>query len=330
MRRRHFFKPCFCAALLALCWPNAAAAQQVGIGPGSVVEMVQRLRPGEFAWVPELAPEGPLLLIVNTRTQRAILYRNGIPIGVSTVSTGRDGYATPAGVFTILQKHVEHYSSKYDNAPMPYMQRLTWKGVALHAGQLPGYPDSHGCIRLPLGFARLLYGETKLGMTVVVTDQAAMPRVAPTSEMGLTGVSSTPTSSPNFRWLPNKSPSGPVSIIISVADSEATVLRNGVEIGAAAVTVGAPMAGTWAYSLRNIDGEGQHWLRLPLSGEPANQLVPREEWSRFQAPEAFRRAVAAIVEPGTTVIVTSDSLRSKRPATPVTMIENEPPDGDDR
>jgi hypothetical protein len=167
-------------------------------------------------------------------------------------------------------------------------------------------------------------------MTVVVTDQAAMPRVAPTSEMGLTGVSSTPTSSPNFRWLPNKSPSGPVSIIISVADGEATVLRNGVEIGAASVTVGAPMTGTWAYSLRNIDGEGQHWLRLPLSGQPANQLVPREEWSRFQAPEAFRRAVAAIVEPGTTVIVTSDSLRSKRPATPVTMIENEPADGDDR
>ena len=327
MEKRRFFKIFFCTALLAPCAPNAAAAQQVAIGSGSALEMVQRLRPGEFAWVPELAPEGPLLLIVNTRNQRATLYRNGIPIGVSTVSTGRAGYATPAGVFTILQKHVEHYSSKYDNAPMPYMQRLTWKGVALHAGQLPGYPASHGCIRLPLGFARLLYGETKLGMTVVVTDQVATPRVAP-AEMALMTLPSTLTSTPNFRWLPNKSPFGPVSIIISIADGEATVLRNGVEIGAASVTVGAAMAGTWAYSLRNIDGEGQHWLRLPLSGEPANQPVPRDEWNRFQAPEGFRRAVAAIVQPGTTVIVTSDSLGSKQPATAVTMIENEPPTDD--
>lgn len=318
------------AALLALSWPFGVAAQEVGIGPGSVVETVQKLRPGEFAWVPELAPDGPLLLIVNTKTQRAILYRNGIPIGASTVSTGRPGYATPSGVFTILQKHVEHYSSKYDNAPMPYMQRLTWKGVALHAGQLPGYPASHGCIRLPLGFARLLYGETKLGMTVVVTDQVAIPRVAPTPEIALAGAASRPSAAGDFRWLPDKSPSGAVSIIISVADGEALVLRNGIEIGSASVVVHGPATGTWAYSLRNIDSKGQHWLRLPLSGEPTeNEIVPREEWGRFQAPEAFRQAVASIVEPGTTVIVTSDSLRSGAPTAPVT-IESEPPEGDGR
>lgn len=318
------------AALLALSRPYDAAAQRVGIGSGSVVETVQKLRPGEFAWVPDLAPSGPLLLIVNTTTQRAILYRNGIPIGASTVSTGRPGYATPAGVFTILQKHIEHYSNKYDNAPMPYMQRLTWKGIALHAGQLPGYPASHGCIRLPLGFARLLYGETKLGMTVVVTDQVSIPRVAPTPEIALAGAASRSSAPADFRWLPDKSPSGPVSIIISVADGEALVLRNGIEIGSASVVVQGPATGTWAYSLRNIDGEGQHWLRLPLSGEPAaNEHVPREEWGRFQAPEAFRQAVASIVRPGTTVIVTSDSLRSGTTAVPVT-IESEPPEGGGR
>jgi len=141
-----------------LLWGGAAPAQRVDLGSGSIVETVKKLNAGEYVWAPEIAPEGPTLLIVNLKTQRATLYRNGIPIGASTVSTGRPGFDTPTGVFTILQKHVEHYSRKYDNAPMPYMQRLTWYGIALHGGHVPGYPASHGCIRLPIGFAKLLYG----------------------------------------------------------------------------------------------------------------------------------------------------------------------------
>lgn len=113
---------------------------------------------------------------MSLATQRAVVYSNGVPIGISTVSTGRPGFETPTGTFVILQKRVEHYSNIYDNAPMPYMQRPTWGGVALHAGQLPGYPASHGCIRLPLEFARLLYDVTHHGMTVVITDRPAVPR----------------------------------------------------------------------------------------------------------------------------------------------------------
>ena len=78
-------------------------------------------------------------------------------------------------MFTILQKHEDHYSNIYDNAPMPYMQRLTWSGVALHAGKLPGYPASHGCVRMPYEFAQRLYGETKTGLTVVVSDETQFP-----------------------------------------------------------------------------------------------------------------------------------------------------------
>ena len=100
-------------------------AQQVQLGSGSVVQTVTTLRAGQFVWAPQVAPEGPMLLIVNLATQRALLFRNGVPIGASTVSTGKKGRETPTGVFTILQKQVEHYSSKYDNAPMPFMQRLT-------------------------------------------------------------------------------------------------------------------------------------------------------------------------------------------------------------
>ena len=311
------------AALALALVAGGASAQQIDIGSGSVVEAILKLRPGQFAWAPELAPNGPVLLIVNTTTQRAVLYRNGIPIAATTVSTGRPGYGTPTGVFSILQKHVEHYSSKYDAAPMPYMQRLTWSGVALHAGKLPGYPASHGCIRLPAGFAPLLYGVTKLGMTVVVTDKAMTPRVAPTPEIALAG-SAPPPGNLALEWHPEKSPSGPVSIIVSVADRRAIVLRNGIEIGAAPVAVEGPIAGTWAYTLRAVDSEGQHWLRVQISSDPASgQPVPAEEWRRFHAPDEFRKAVASIVQPGSTIVVTPDSLRPGAPAAPVTVIESD-------
>ena len=122
-----------------------------------------RLEPGEYLWHPEISPQGPIVMVVSLPEQRAYVYRNGVLIGASTVSTGKKGHETPTGVFTILQKHEDHYSNLYNDAPMPYMQRLTWSGVALHAGRLPGYPASHGCVRMPYEFAHLLFGETKTG-----------------------------------------------------------------------------------------------------------------------------------------------------------------------
>ena len=299
-------------------------AQQVQLGSGSVVQTVTTLRAGQFVWAPQVAPEGPMLLIVNLATQRALLFRNGVPIGASTVSTGKKGRETPTGVFTILQKQVEHYSSKYDNAPMPFMQRLTWQGVALHAGKLPGFAASHGCIRLPKGFAQLLYGVSSVGMTVVITDREATPRVAPAPEM-LAAAPAAGGGGAIVEWNPEKSPTGPVSILVSTTDARALVLRNGIIIGSAPVTVEGSVAGTWAYALRNVDAQGQHWIRMQLSSEDAvGQLVSREEWGRFHAPDQFRRAVAAIVVPGTTVIVTTNSLRPGAIAEPVTVIASGP------
>ena len=310
------------AALLSV---GVAAAQPISISNGSVASAVARLKPGQYVWVPDVAPSGPMLLVVNVASQRAILFRNGVPVGATTISSGRPGYRTPTGVFSILQKHVEHYSSKYDNAPMPYMQRLTWYGVALHAGQLPGYPASHGCIRLPSGFAKLLYGVTRLGMTVVVTDRATTPRLAPTPELvlapkeGLTGRGA-------FEWHPERSPEGPVSIVVSAADRRAVVLRNGVVIGSGAVAVDGPVTGTWAYVMRGSSSQGQEWMRLQLSSAPStSNRVPAEEWKRFRAPEAFRRAVAAIVVPGTTVVVTPDTLQAG--GAPMDLIEADVPAG---
>jgi hypothetical protein len=136
------------------------------------------LDPGEFAWRPELAPSGAVEIVVSIPLQRAYVYRGGTMIGVTTVSTGRPGHATPTGSFDILEKRREHYSNLYNNAPMPFMQRLTWDGIALHAGQIPGRPASHGCIRLPLAFARQLFQATRVGATVHILDESPTPDVA--------------------------------------------------------------------------------------------------------------------------------------------------------
>jgi len=95
------------------------------LDPGSIAASVETLRPGEFLWAPEAAPGGPVIIIVSLARQRAYVYRNGVLIGISTVSTGAAGHETPTGVFTILQKKVAHRSNLYNDAPMPYMQRLT-------------------------------------------------------------------------------------------------------------------------------------------------------------------------------------------------------------
>ena len=117
----------------------------------------ENLKPGEWLLYPNIAPTGPVLVYVDLGRQRATIYRNGVRIGVSTISSGKDGYETPTGVFTILEKDKDHHSKTYEDASMPFQQRLTWKGVAMHAGNLPGFPASHGCVRLPMEFAKKLF-----------------------------------------------------------------------------------------------------------------------------------------------------------------------------
>jgi lipoprotein-anchoring transpeptidase ErfK/SrfK len=142
--------------------------------PVPEVDPIAELEPGEFIWKPELAPVGDdTVVVVSLPQQLAHVYRNNVRIGVSTVSTGKPGHETPTGVFPILQKREEHYSNLYDNAPMPFMQRLTWDGIALHAGRIPGHPASHGCVRLPKAFAKQLFGATGHGTIVVVADHGS-------------------------------------------------------------------------------------------------------------------------------------------------------------
>jgi len=138
----------------------------------SVAEKAAALGPGQYIWESKEASTAPLFLVIDLTAQRITVYRDGVLIAASTISTGSEGRETPTGVFTILEKQIDHRSGTYDNAPMPYMQRLTSKGVAMHGGNLPGYAASHGCIRLPEKFAKLLYGATTIGTPVMITDAA--------------------------------------------------------------------------------------------------------------------------------------------------------------
>ncbi len=314
-------RPWMVVALLLSMTAHSPAIAQEAIAGRSVVEAAQSLAPGEFLWAPDVAPEGPLLLIVSTASQRAILYRNALPIAVTTVSTGREGYQTPTGVFTILQKRVQHFSNIYDNAPMPFMQRLTWGGVALHAGQLPGYPASHGCIRLPPAFAKLLFEVTPLGMTVIVTHEAGMPRLAPTRDpLSDEGVAAAGESA---QWHPERQPAGPLSIVASAADRRLVVLRGGREIGRAPLALGASVRGTRAYVLR-AEGGAMRWSRILLPGEtePKAPDAAGDGWKTLGIDPAFRTQLRGALEPGTTLVLTSDSLAAG--AEPVDLLEEEP------
>jgi len=160
-------------SLFALLLGTAPLVSAPASANTAVAEQAASLSPGEFVWQPELSREGPVEIVVSIPDQMAYVFRGGTLIGASTVSTGKEGHETPAGRFEILQKRREHYSNRYNNAPMPFMQRLTWDGIALHAGEIPGRPASHGCIRLPMAFARALYGVTELGATVQIVEHSA-------------------------------------------------------------------------------------------------------------------------------------------------------------
>ena len=322
MRRRTFLWLSTATTLEAVLALRSLA--QANLDASNPSSAIAKLKPGQYLWAPKIAPSGPVLVIVSLTRQLAFVYRNGILIGVTTVSTGTKGHETPTGVFTVLQKKVEHYSNLYDSAPMPYMQRLTWDGIAMHAGNLPGYPASHGCIRLPKAFSKLLYGTTRLGMTVVITDNDTIPRLAPTPDL-LAAHEEIETHLQGTVWQPEKSTKGPVSLILSAADKRLVVLRNGILIGSTPVEVAGPVTETAAYSLTKVDADGFHWMQLPLPGQKwsGTRMLSAEDRSRVRIPQEFRGALDEELSPGVTLVVTTDSLKAGSTGEPVTVLESD-------
>jgi lipoprotein-anchoring transpeptidase ErfK/SrfK len=126
------------------------------------------MRPGESHWVASVPAEGEAKVVIDILTQRFYVYRGDKLVGVSTISSGKKGKETPLGFWAVRTKKKKGFSRKYDNAPMPFMQMYDEKGIAFHAGANPGYPASHGCVRLPLKFAERLFAMTKIGTEVII------------------------------------------------------------------------------------------------------------------------------------------------------------------
>jgi hypothetical protein len=231
---------------------------------------------------------------------------------------------------------------------MPYMERLTWGGVALHAGGLPGYPESHGCIHLPSEFARLLFEISPNGMTVVIGSDATAPErvahpgyLAPVQFLGGQPIEGHPFA-PNeeARWHPELSPSGPISIVLSQGSQRIVVYRNGIEIGRArlAVSGNTPLVN---HALVLTEGPSSvpdpyvpdatkyRWLRLGVPGHSAENgtQVDPAAVARIKIPTDFVANLNKILTPGTTLFVTSAVLYSQTSGTMVQVVDADPPSG---
>jgi len=315
---------CIGAAGLALATPVAAAAKTPPKHTSTlgtpVVAPPTTLKPGEYVWHPEASPRGPMVMVVSLDEQIAYVYRNGVLIGASTVSTGKTGHETPTGVFTILQKHADHYSSIYDSAPMPYMQRLTWSGVALHAGRLPGYPASHGCVRMPYDFAKKLFDESSTGITVVVSDEKEFPSTvahpglfAPIDTKGK-AATELPHEGESYVWQPEAATEGPISILVTGEDRRIRVFRNGVQIGWSLFELDDPSRRLEFHVLAALDDSGAaepafttdrrvtRWQ--VVSGSAETSVTADELLLGVHVPEDFLRKARAVLVPGTTLITT--------------------------
>ncbi len=221
----------------------------------------------------------PLTIVVNLARQRADAYRGTQHVFSSSISSGKAGHRTPKGIFGIIQKRPRHFSNLYNGAPMPYMQRLTWSGIALHAGAIPGYPASHGCVRLPHSRARQLFSLTRMNTRVVVSNASPRPTVVSHPLLW----NRLPPGNPDA-FKPDRDPSQqPDQAPQAVSIRTGSVTREGAD---------GRQQLTWRTlrpeSGRSIDGSAP----LELASVPAIQVATPDGPPRTRAEVARRQAIA--------------------------------------
>ncbi|MEM1130811.1 MAG: L,D-transpeptidase [Pseudomonadota bacterium] len=302
--RRHALG--YAAAMPAASLWGAAALADMAID-------LEAMRPGDYTWHPERSPSGAVSVIVSLPEQRVHVYRNGIRIAVSTCSTGKAGHETPTGVFTILQKDRDHHSSTYNDAPMPNMNRLTWDGVALHAGNLPGYPASHGCVRLPLAFSKKLFTVTHVGTPVIIAGARTDPWelnhpglvLNPEAGGALAGaVAALDARSHPSDW--GRTESYPITTVLATgADRRLVLLEDGRKIMDGPLTIlGNPRLGEHVLVLNKGRDNALVWLGLTHHPDPSQPLAPEGNIvGRLRGNDAFVHEMARRMHPGMTFVV---------------------------
>lgn len=296
-----------------------------------VNKYAEQLNNGEYNWFPERSAAGPMLIIVSIPDQRVHVYRNGIRVAASSCSTGKPGHATPTGVFSILQKDKNHHSSTYNNAAMPNMNRLTWDGVALHAGKLPGYPASHGCVRLPMAFSELLFGITRKGMTVVIADEHSQPSSVTHPGLILGDYARKEFAAVNVALLKESYSAGHVekpkvtSVLVSRKDSSVTVLEDGtvVAAGKAEIANADKPLGEKVYTLTGSDSDQSslQWSGVAFGKGDREDMAT--EIKRVTAEPAVREEIRRRMQNGMTVVTTDGSHTEAHRVSGFTVIASE-------
>ena len=314
--RRRVLQGMAAATFLGLCPPLWATKQT-----GHFLKPGEKLKPGEYVWEPELSPEGPVVVLVSLTEQMAHVYRNGLEIGVTTVSTGRKGHRTPTGVFVILQKDKHHHSSIYHNASMPNTQRLTWGGICLHAGGLPGYPSSHGCVHLPLEFSAELFEITHLGTTVIIADESTAPADVVHPGIILSGDADQMIAQEQARErrkahkaVPNAAGDHPnrvpiASVVASGADQKSYLLKDGEIVNQKTITIANPdkPLGTHVMVLKTLEGKHPSWSSASIRHAKSNAAVQSTDnatLNRIRFDPAFVDQALEAMHPGMQLMIT--------------------------
>ena len=300
--RRHFLATS-CAFL---------ASSQIVQGTNADVA-IEDMLPGDFTWHPERSPHGAVAVIASIPEQRVHVYRNGVRIAVSTCSTGRPGHETPTGVFTVLQKDKHHRSSTYGGAPMPNMNRLTWQGIALHAGNLPGYPASHGCVRLPLEFSEKLFTVTHIGTPVILAGAMTHPwsLVHPglvldafEEDILSSAVSELDARAHPSDWTDTQ-PYPITTVLVTTADNRITVMEDGRETLSGTLSEGTDgQLGEHVFVLKQATDNSLHWTGITHHPDPAAPLAPEENIvNKIKIPKDIQNHLAQRLHPGMTLVV---------------------------
>lgn len=296
------------------------AAIVAGTVPAAIAQTAQpdtNLKAGEWVWYPERSLYGPVAVVVSLSDQLAFVYRNGVRIGTTTISSGRKGFETPTGVFTILRKEKMHHSRKYNNAPMPDSE-FFFGGAALHAGGLPGYPSSHGCVHLPSPFAAALFTVTHGGTPVIVTNERS--GVGSLSHAGLVMSQSDLkqierlTGHVAGKTLPvdgKGKGQGSFSLLVSGADKQVYGLKDGVILLQSPIGIAQPNRplGSHVYILQGFDAGRKEfdWLAVGMgSGNESNVKQQQElaATTRLTIPPNAYAQIAQNLHPGSAFMLT--------------------------
>ncbi len=270
-------------------------------------------------------PQGPFQIVVEIGRQQVELYGQNGFIARAPISTGMPGHPTPLGVFTVLSKAKWHQSNIYSGAPMPYMQRITWSGIAMHAGPRPGYPASHGCIRLPEDFAIWLFHATKVGARVIVTREPAPPAdiaspklfVPPKLAGGTTKMAMSAPAAPSAAAQPGaaivmadaaeksaapaeQKPAGPprpISVFVSRKQNKVFVRQGVTELFDMPVTIADPgrALGTHVYTAMALkdDGKAMRWTVISIPSAYRHVTAKRRGKNADVEPEPPAASTAA-------------------------------------